>query len=132
MAIEQDQDILLRVSVDASHTEVGLLSLHRGHARHISAQHIPQVTCVNGPDHLLSNDRDRHGGLLQGLGLMRGGHQRHLSAPLSAYHVGETLRIVERAAIIGILFQQQAYILCGFLLIVLRQVAEGQQAIGTD
>ena len=91
MSVEQDQDILLGVGIDTSHTEVGLLSFYRGHTWHVGAEHIPQVTRVNGPDHLLSNDRDGHRGLLQGLRLLGGSHQSDLAALLIAYHIGKTL-----------------------------------------
>ena len=61
VAVEHDQDLLLRITVDAAHGDVDIIvTVDEVHARHVGCQHFLQVTGTAGLDHLGCDERGRY------------------------------------------------------------------------
>ena len=129
MAVEHQQDFLLRVAVDATHGDVDvIITVNQVHAWHVGGQHLLQVAGTAVADHLISNQRGGHRRLSQSLSLTGGGGDGGCHATLDAVHdFHEGSWILRRRRVIWILLQQACDVLLCLWDVVFNQVSEGNQ-----
>ena len=66
MPVEHDEDLLLRIAVNASHGDIDIVvTVDQMHAWHIGCQHFLQVAGAAGLNHLRRDECGRHRYLCQ-------------------------------------------------------------------
>ena len=71
MAVEHDENLLLRITIYATHGNVDIIvAVDEVHAWHIGCQHLLQVTGTASLNHLCRDERRRHRHLCQTLCLI--------------------------------------------------------------
>ena len=113
------------------HIQFTVAFYHRD-AGYVSGQYFFQAVGFDGFNHLLRNDRHGHRSFLHRLCLLRSGGDGGLFSTLQAFHhVGEAQGVVNRCVVVRVFLQQERGEPFRFERLVLAQVAQRQQAVGT-